>query len=311
MKKVREIISPEEQKRRLKEVFDRIDNDPIIQAYSLREETLDINMLILHDFAHEDVKWREAFYWFESICKELNIEPTRSGINGIEGKNYGNSVKSLTYKGGKNKLEKYNFEEIEDYDVYCMYDKKSDTCDIKSYFGIRFRESFGFMKSYISVMFEESLYPYNIENYKDLAKKLQSFTKAKYGYVHTIKLGLVPELYATGSHKLSIDGSFNWGSENSPLWYKKYNNKEGGYKIGDLREVYKLNFLSKEHLEREVETGLNLKYWIEQDSSRGSLSEVSEGFWSWSVPESRLIELNQYLMSKNIVIAFDEYKDIK
>ena len=160
MKKVREIISPEERERRLKEILEIRRNDPVIQAYKQRKKTVDINMLILHDFAYEDVKWREAFYWFENLCKELNIEPTKSSINGIDAKNYGQSVKVMSYRGGRKKLEEYNFEQIETLSVICMDDKQSYASDIKADFSIRFEQLSGSTKSYSSTMFEESLSPY-------------------------------------------------------------------------------------------------------------------------------------------------------
>lgn len=59
------------------ETLTKVDEDALYEEYKVRKKTLYINMVILHDFDIDAVKWKEAFYWFEEFCKELGIEPTR------------------------------------------------------------------------------------------------------------------------------------------------------------------------------------------------------------------------------------------
>jgi len=68
------------------------------------------------------------------------------------------------------------------------------------------------------------------------------------------------------------------------------------YKTGDLRDIYKLNFLSRKHLIRDASpadqhgfgTPLTLEAWINSSPAHGELKQLREGFWSWYVPDEQI-----------------------
>lgn len=307
----------------------------ILEEYQERDDTLDINMLIFHDFDIKKVKWKEIFYWYEDFCNKLNITPTRASVLGIDGRpyNYYRDKKTITYKGVKRKLEKYNFNNAI-YELYitCMYHEKSSTSDFMSLLAVHSDENlqfdYGYKNTYVELFFEESLYPVNVEKYQELAVMLHEFTGAGYGYYHQVKLGMHPQLYSRGSSQCAPEDD---GDEQKKLkrWFEDYisrnspevthkvhkvgnkfvpeltytENKNYKYKLGDLRQVYKLNFLSKEHLVREVSNGLTLEQWIKLSKDHGELKELKPGFWSWAVPEERIAKVTEALAPSGIILC--------
>ena len=300
-----------------------------------RKVALDINMLIFHDFDIKKVKWREVFYWYEDLCNKLNITPTRASVLGIDGRpyNYYRDKKTITYQGTKRKLEKYNFNDST-YDLYitCMYHEKSYTSDFMSLLSIRSdvnqQFDFGYRNTEAKIFFEESLYPFNIEKYQELASMLYEVIGAGYGYYHQVKLGKRPSFYSMGSHQCASEDDKEeqrklakweevYTSRNSPdvthtankignKWVTESTyaeNKNYKYKLGDLRQVYKLNFLSKEHLIREVGNGLTLEQWIKLSRDHGELKELKPGFWSWAVPGERIGKVTETLTSSGIILC--------
>lgn len=299
--------------------------------YRAREKTLDINMLIFHDFDIKKVKWKELFYWYENFCNKLNITPTRLNVHGVDGKpyNYSRDRKTLTYKGGKKKLEKYDFDsKMYSLFVSCMYHEKSYTSDFKSALSIFSSSDERSKHREVKLFFEESLYPFSLEKYQGLASILNEFTGAKYGYYHQLKLGMSPESYATGSHQCAVEDDKD---EQRKLvkWNKVYTmardteftmsvrkvgkkfieemheieDKSYKYKLGDLRQIYKLNFLTQEHLSRELSSGVTLEQWIKSSKNHGELKELKSGFWSWEVSEQFIACITKALSSSGIILC--------
>ena len=74
------------------------------------------------------------------------------------------------------------------------------------------------------------------------------------------------------------------------------------YKPYMIRDVYRLNFLSSEHLNAPV-AGTTLQQWIKADSKHGTLENMTPDFYSWSVDEQHIGHIKEGLKPHNILIA--------
>jgi len=75
------------------------------------------------------------------------------------------------------------------------------------------------------------------------------------------------------------------------------------YLSGMLRLVYEWNFLNSAHLAMSIGDG-SLGGWIEDDSTRGVLSQIDNGLWSWHVDPSRLVEINEACGRAGLLVAW-------
>src|SRR6476619_3314533 len=82
------------------------------------------NCISLHDFKLEGIKWKEWFDYCLSFFTKHNLEPMRLSVHGIH---YGDSVKTMTFKGGLRKLQKFSFEGIHSLSLMVMDDKEDYT----------------------------------------------------------------------------------------------------------------------------------------------------------------------------------------
>ena len=84
-------------------------------------------------------------------------------------------------------------------------------------------------------------------------------------------------------------------------WFHTYG-KEKRYKLGDLRDVYPINFLSSPHLERDV-YGQSLKNWILSSSDHGELKQLDETLWSWHIEEEKISSVREDLRNTGILLC--------
>ena len=261
--------------------------------------------IALHDFKHEDIKWQEWFDYTLAIFTRHNLEPTRLGVNGSH---YGKSSKSLTFKGGKKKLEKYNFEGITSLSLTAMPSKDDYTSNFiidATLFPRLDRPK----KSFVSICIDDKLEPFERTKIEQMAKELQQFTQAKYGYYFYRHLKYDPSIYPMGGNNTINPEDYLL----CDIWGRTiFHNKESIYRTGHLRDIYRLNFLSREHLAWPVKDQQNLAQWIKAEPAHGELKELSPGFWSWYVEEERRPTIRKALEDSGILICsrarFEEAK---
>ena len=97
--------------------------------------------------------------------------------------------------------------------------------------------------------------------------------------------------------KAEGDRTTNWlmditsGSGPAPLVHRQ----------GYLRDVFPVNFLSREHLEQPVDAQ-NLKDWIVGHSDRGYLQELAPGSHRWIVPDSAIPSIRATLHRNGVLL---------
>lgn len=97
--------------------------------------------------------------------------------------------------------------------------------------------------------------------------------------------------------KEEIQEITNWGitglaDENDP-----------DYQPHMIRDVYRLNFLSPQHLKAQIGPQ-TLEQWIRSDLTRGTLEELLPNFWSWSVEAQNIETIKKALKPHNLLIAY-------
>jgi len=70
-------------------------------------------------------------------------------------------------------------------------------------------------------------------------------------------------------------------------WYHRYFSFEE--KIYDLKDIYSINFLSKEHLLRKIQNQ-TLETWIKEKEGRGHLSQFTKELFLWEVENAEVIK---------------------
>ncbi|HJD59412.1 MAG TPA: hypothetical protein LFW20_01865 [Rickettsia endosymbiont of Omalisus fontisbellaquei] len=197
---------------------------------SINKDNRWCNCIVLHDFLGENVKWQEWFEFVLSFYTKHNLEPTRLAVNGTH---YGNSVKTLTFRGGIKKLQKYNFKGIE----YLGFMAMPNTDDYTTNFIINsslFPSQKNCKTSKVVICFDEKLEPFNKQSFEEISIKLHKFTNAKYGYFYRRHLRNSPASYPTGGNSPFID-------ENDRVkcrkWELGYNYSDGSYRTGNLRDI--------------------------------------------------------------------------
>ena len=212
---------------------------------------------------------------------------------------YGHSVKILTFKGGLKKLQKYNFDSLESLDFTAMPNKDDYTTNfiIHTYLYPNWENS---RASKVVMCYDEKLEPFNQHLFAKMANKLHKFTNAKYGYFYRRHLWNRASMYPTGNCSLYVDEE---DERLCRLWTKKYVYSDTAYRTGNLRDIYKLNFLSQEHLDWQINNYQTLHQWINSNPNHGILTELSSGFWSWYTPESQIPNIRTALIPSGIILC--------
>lgn len=83
----------------------------------------------------------------------------------------------------------------------------------------------------------------------------------------------------------------------------RYNNLRY-YQTGKLRDIYKLNFLSREHLNWQITIEKNLQEWIDSNPNHGNLKEISPSFYSWEVDEKQIESIRLELIPSEIILCY-------
>lgn len=261
------------------------------------------NCIALHDFKLEGIKWKEWFDYCLEFFTKHSLEPMRLAVGGIH---YGYSVKTMTFKGGRKKLGKFNFEGIHRLGFMVMEDKNDYTTNFIIDVCI-FPDLDNPYESKLKFCIDEKLEPFNQTHFENIAFNLYDFTKAKLGYYYNRSLKNEPDSFVGG-------GNIHFVNEEEKRRCRLWKNAivyDETYKTGDLRDIFGLNFLSREHLIRDVgstdqhETGapITLEAWINSNPAHGKLNQLREDFWSWYVPDEHIESVRNALIPSGIILC--------
>ena len=266
------------------------------------------NCISLHDFKLEGIKWKEWFDYCLSFFTKHNLEPMRLSVHGIH---YGNSVKSMTFKGGLRKLEKFNFEGIHRLSFMVMEDKDDYTSDFIIEASL-YPDLKNHHESTATFCIDAKLEPFTQIHFEDIATKFFDYAKPKYGYYYSRMLKHRPVMYLHGGSSSELRHFANEEDmRRCKVWSRKTTYDDDFFQKKDLRDIYKLNFLSPEHLSRDIRPieqqssgePVTLEAWINAAPDRGELKELRPGFWSWYVPDELTELVRNSLLPSGIILT--------
>ena len=107
--------------------------------------------------------------------------------------------------------------------------------------------------------------------------------------------------YATGDNMVNI-----YEYENASLFKRECPGRFRGqerYKNTMLRMVYPINMINNHHLNILIES-VSLREWISSNEKHGSLQELNNNLWLWTVDDTELDEINRHLGEAGVLISW-------
>jgi hypothetical protein len=241
---------------------------------------------------------KSLFLYLEKWFLEHNWPPVRMALSG---KNIPRSTQTRTFKHCKKLLEKNNYEAIDHFWIGATpLNHSSDMFDSVLSFNIRLYST----KASLDLYFHNDIIPPDLNYVQKMVLDLSRWVQFGYGISYKRDFARGPGLYADGMiygtsrRDEPVDEQEN---TNISKWFHIYGDPED-YHHGDLRDIYPLNFLSKEHLERSID-GHNLKIWIESSPDHGTLKPLTNTIWSWHVPEDKISDVREALRHTGIILC--------
>lgn len=151
------------------------------------------------------------------------------------------------------------------------------------------------------VGFSEERYSPSRETFVRLAAQLHPLFPFVYGYVYTQDASRAPSSYALGINWIGpgLDRPTPREEEEIRRWAGVLYSSDLS---SVLRDLYEVNFLSKEHLQLRVGRS-TLRGWIAADASRGRLTPVNENVHAWEVPAESQQTVRDQLTGSSLLVA--------
>lgn len=281
----------------------------------------------LHFFHHKGIKWQQWHEYAYNLCTQLGYMPNSGNANGGP---FGESTYSMTYKGLARKLLKFNYQDL----TTCHFsvlepgteDVSKSLIDTCMSFGIYDPNALqDVVRSECYFFLEESIKPFELGWVNELAANLQLYSGALYGYYFRHPEACTTETYISGRDKQSttieeLRRQKKWEQKeretNRPFYAVKEEERTDEFKlewlektslINYMRDIYKVNFLSERYLQKAINSqGMTLEEWIKAGTaqSRGSLTELRPGFYSWYIESDDLvIQIRKELAPSGLVVC--------
>lgn len=181
--------------------------------------------------------------------------------------------------------------------AFRIYSEQKDVQPWNASFGYMTNEFGGF--NYIDVQ-----YPSVADDSKATTEFLSSLSdKIPCSYGINYRSDKVTKVfyYATGDNMVDI-----YQYENASLFKRECPGRFKGqerYKNTMLRMVYPINMINHYHLNIVIGS-ISLKEWISSDEKHGSLEELNNNLWLWTVEDTELDEINRYLGEAGVLISW-------
>lgn len=259
------------------------------------------NSLALHGFTFKDFNNEHLFNFCESWLVKHGFEPTKMG---------GKGDKNITFSRGKKALEKENYERIRTDGLSILALPSDDQVGTEA-FDFKAMISMGKSEAELkenTIVFSwgDRLLPWQKDIFLKLVKDLSAFFEHSYGYVFQRSFKMGPIFYPFGVITgFSFKQKFP-EEDQITAWSNIGTLKHSKYKPHFIRDVYRLNFLSPQHLDGPVAGG-TLRDWIKASPERGTLEPVVGDLWCWEVEEENIPKVREDLKPHNILIAFMDY----
>lgn len=253
------------------------------------------NAIALHYFDEGTVDAKSFFYFVENWMQRHGMAPTKMG---------GKGDKNITFSRGKKALEKSNFSGIKEQGISILalpLEEKIAT------------ESFDFIMSgsidydgwcnenCVTLCWDNKLVTWQGDYIKSLVKDICKFCKPQYGYAFQREFKKGPVFHPLG---IGTGSNVSWeeGYEIARWRTVGLNAQHSQYKPYMVRDVYRLNFLSQQHLDGSIGSQ-TLQNWIQADKKHGTLEQLLPKLWCWSVLEDNIEAIKRSLIPHKLLIA--------
>ncbi|HQS85134.1 MAG TPA: hypothetical protein PLY23_09635 [Alphaproteobacteria bacterium] len=255
------------------------------------------NCIVLHDFSTNSTDIKKWVDYSVSLIESLGLIPNRMGVVAPEI----TSKSTVTFKGGLKQLEKINLENLQGIEIYAnpAFDEKDNRENICS---IHLDLSPNKKMNTLILACDNQLFPFKKNLINKITAELGAFFGPNYGYAYQRLFKLGPTWYPFGT----IQG-LDWDKdrkerEDITKWNNEYRMSDGKYKIGDLRDIYPMNLLSKTHQNLKIDS-LPFFEWIKADSKRGSLTALNDSLWAWWVDPDNIPSVRESLRPLGWMLA--------
>jgi hypothetical protein len=256
-------------------------------------------------FYHLDISFikksdniKGLFLYLDKWFIEQGISPMRMSLTG---RDIPKSDQTRTFKYYKDLLEKYQFQGIEDFWIgSAPANNGTDILDAQIACSLNLETQYNAFYLY----FNNGILPHNWGYVNKLALDLSQWIKYDYGIAYEREIDKGPGWYVHGvivGLNNKKDPLVKQERGNISKWLHTYGDPLRRH-LGDLRDIYPLNFLSKEHLERVV-GDQTLKTWIESSLDHGTLVPLTDQLWSWHVPEDKISDIREALRPTGFVLC--------
>lgn len=239
-------------------------------------------------FMKEDGKidFLEWIKYFECLMESLDIKLTHYGISypGARGK-------LMKFSSIHKKIAKLDKDSITAIGLQCSSSQEEPAHFPLVYCCLSHHDR---RKNVMTLMFDKDFMHSCSFNFEKIATDIVNEFNFDYGYGFKMQHKYGPSeymhgvIYSVGKRSFRSEEERNritnwmWGSE------KVYS--------GNIRDVYEMNFLSKDCLLQQTEVG-ELKTWIKSSSKNGSLKKINDKIFLWSVELQEIERIRTALMS--------------
>jgi hypothetical protein len=229
-------------------------------------------------------------------CQTLGWPPDQLAVGGD-----GFSAKLASFSRVNARLQKNGFEKVEFIEFYSTAPGEQihqDGWALTASISLKSKRFILAARSSLASLTTTSLLP--------VARFVLEHLKPAYGigFRRLHKLGA--SYYAIGLPKLTgFSAADRKEAERINNW--SVGNRLEVYRDGVLRDIYPWNFLTRPHLDRQIDC-LSLEQWVRQDGRRGHLDPLSDECFLWALNEAEIAEVKPVVEQAGLIFDRANYR---
>lgn len=252
------------------------------------------NCIALYDYSIDRCDLKGWFSYMEQWAQEIGIPLESVGIT--------TSRKLIQFHNGKKKLEKTNYKDITEIEIYGSVSEPGTHLNWKT--SASFFVKCNGLRQTMDLCFPDTQQPFHKGVISSYLTHLLSFGDFKYGICYQRPYNMGPADYAGGV--ISTSGRIELSKQDRKkisTWSHEYTFDDGSYRTGLLRDVYPFNILIDTHLNEKVGTQ-TLKEWIDLDPTHGTLDKLTDTHWLWSIDPVHIPAAQEALQEAGLLLCY-------
>jgi hypothetical protein len=249
------------------------------------------NTIVLYDMDITDQTFKDYFQSMEKWAEDVQIPWESIGLT--------TSQKLILFKNGKKKLEKTDFQGIEDIELLGGVSEPGTHLNWESYSCLNSKRKGEFVLSFLDTKlgFSKALL-------LPIIQEILTFSQPRYGIIYQRDYENGPHLYASGCNSgLGYSDEELVERRKITSWSDEYDFDDGKYRTGLLRDVYPFNILVHTHLTEPV-GGRTLEAWIDSNPRHGVLDKITNSHWLWSVDPEHIPLAQEALQEAGLLLCY-------